>query len=60
MDLDICHKKFYITRSRVIALRPLDGHCYKLYDYFRWPPWTRSFFAQTPWRFNRYSNQELV
>jgi len=22
--LDICHKKFYITRSRVIALRPLD------------------------------------
>jgi len=28
--LDICHKKFYITRSMVIDLRPLDGHCYKL------------------------------
>ncbi len=35
VPLDICYKKFYIPRSRLIALRPLDGHCYNLYDYFR-------------------------
>lgn len=36
LTLDICLMlRVTITRSRLITLRPLDGHCHKLYDYLR-------------------------